>query len=180
QRLVVAITGSQAYPTRAGIVGPGGTRCGTVVIWLVVERGVATLTQWQQNLGGAVGRNAIIGVRAQVRIGVHGRRQAASMGTTPADTAIGRYRGDVANFVLGPGTERQLMVPQYFHRALGNREWHIAQSRVPKTVIHHLSVQRIPLGSLADHLGVSELAPPFIDIDLVGIGIALEHCLLAD
>src|SRR5690606_14745957 len=179
QRLVVAIAWGQAYPPRPGVIGPGGTRRGAVVIGLMVHREVAALTQWQQYLGGAVGRDAVIGMRTQARIRIHGRRQAATMGTAPTNAATGSYRCDIANLILGPGAERQLMVPEHFHGALRNREGNVAQAGVTEAIIDDLGIFRVPPGALARHLGVGKFAPTFIDVDLVGVGITLEHRLLA-
>src|SRR5690606_41687342 len=96
----------------------GGAGRGAVVVGFVDERDITALAQGQQRFGKTVRPYAVTGMGTHSRVRIGGWRQTAAMRPSPADAAAVGNRCDVANLVLGPGPERQLVVPQHLHSVL--------------------------------------------------------------
>ncbi|MNZ81963.1 hypothetical protein D3C78_1006500 [compost metagenome] len=71
------------------------------------------------------------------------------------------------------------MVPQHFHGALRNRERHLAESLDAHAAVFDLGGQRVALGTIADVVRIAVVPVPRVDVDLVGLRVALEQRLLA-
>ncbi|MNS90443.1 hypothetical protein D3C72_1244940 [compost metagenome] len=108
-----------------------------------------------------------------------GLGQVARMGAPPADAAVGQDRGQVADLLFGVSTRRQLVVPQHFHTALGNRERNLTEPFDAHAIIDQFGMQGVVLGAIADIIRVAEIAVARVNIHLVRAGVLFQQRFLA-
>ena len=130
------------------------------------------------HLGDGVGRH--IAHRLADFSRVVGRCQVAQLVTAEGDGAVGQHVGRVGNVLLGIGARGQHRVPERLEAILGNGEADGAtQALDALTIGHHFCRRRILLDGRAHLVAVAEVTVPLVDGDLHGLGVLLEHGLLA-
>ena len=176
-RLVVAVAWQQSHTTGRRAVAPGLARVGGEVVGFVGDAQRAVVT------GRLEGHVVAHGLELVFSPGFYRRRvghgQVAGIGTAPANAAVGQHGGQVTGFFFGPGTGRQLVVPQRFHAVFRNRERHLSQPFKAHAIIDQLGVQGVVHDPLAHVIRVAVVTVTGVDVHLVGGRITLEQRLLA-